>query len=204
MKIFHYDPLSLLFAAEGAADADPMQKGQWLIPAHATSVEPPKTGAGQVATFDIKEGVWLLIDAPVPQVSVGPPVPRAVSVEEAMQTALAEIDTHFMALYRLTVANSALTADYAAAYESAKEFLLYPSRPSPARVKAVAEQYEVSDEEAAGLVVRNWKDANDLSDQRGAARIRAKTAIRGAASVYGVGQALTAGKLAMETLLFPV
>lgn len=40
MKIYHYHSKTKEYLDEGLADKDPMVKGNWLIPANATNVEP--------------------------------------------------------------------------------------------------------------------------------------------------------------------
>lgn len=52
MKIYNYHPLTKEFLSEGIADADPMVEGNWLIPAHATTVTAPEIQSGYVPVFD--------------------------------------------------------------------------------------------------------------------------------------------------------
>jgi hypothetical protein len=40
MKIFHYHPETGAFLGEGTADPSPLEPGKWLVPAHATAIEP--------------------------------------------------------------------------------------------------------------------------------------------------------------------
>ncbi|EPX8934733.1 tail fiber assembly protein [Morganella morganii] len=42
MKIYHYYQNTGEFIAAGMADPDPLTEGNWLIPAHATEIEPLK------------------------------------------------------------------------------------------------------------------------------------------------------------------
>ncbi len=58
--IYNYDRASGLLISEGVADPDPMQTGQWLIPAYATTDQPPAAGQNQVAVFGGLTG-WRLI-----------------------------------------------------------------------------------------------------------------------------------------------
>lgn len=59
MKIYHYDPKTKEYLGEGLADKDPMVTNNWLIPAHATSIKPPKTDKNQSAVFEGKE--WSVV-----------------------------------------------------------------------------------------------------------------------------------------------
>ena len=40
MKIFHYHPETGALLGEGTADPSPLEPGKWLVPAHATAIEP--------------------------------------------------------------------------------------------------------------------------------------------------------------------
>lgn len=55
MKIYNYHPLTKEFLSEGIADADPLVEGNWLIPAHATTVPAPGVQSGYVPVFDGSE-----------------------------------------------------------------------------------------------------------------------------------------------------
>lgn len=57
MKIYNYHPLTKEFLSEGIADADPLVEGNWLIPAHATTVPVPEIQSGHVPVFDGSQ--WL-------------------------------------------------------------------------------------------------------------------------------------------------
>ena len=52
MKIYHYHSEHNYFMSEDVADPSPLEPGVWLIPANATSIEPPSTNDGEVAIFD--------------------------------------------------------------------------------------------------------------------------------------------------------
>ena len=52
MKIYHYHPEYCYFLSEDVADPSPLEPGSWLIPAHATTVEPPTVNDDKVAIFD--------------------------------------------------------------------------------------------------------------------------------------------------------
>ncbi|WP_025154878.1 tail fiber assembly protein [Morganella morganii] len=52
MKIFNYHPVTKEYLSEGLADADPMVEGNWLIPAYATTVNPPEIKPWYIPVFD--------------------------------------------------------------------------------------------------------------------------------------------------------
>jgi hypothetical protein len=57
--IYFYHPSSGLLLGEGRADPDPMQPGQWLMPANATPESPLTQAQGQVVVF--KQSAWHLL-----------------------------------------------------------------------------------------------------------------------------------------------
>ncbi len=64
MKIYHYAEQSGELIGEGMADADPLDAGNWLIPAHATNVEPPIAIEGRTRHFIA--GGWEYREIPLP------------------------------------------------------------------------------------------------------------------------------------------
>ena len=52
MNIYHYDQTTREYIGQGEATPDPMEPGRWLIPAWATTIEPPEQRAGMVRVFD--------------------------------------------------------------------------------------------------------------------------------------------------------
>lgn len=64
MKIFHLDELTGELIGEGIADADPLEEGNWLIPAHATNVQPPDEVEGSKRHFIA--GGWEYKEIPPP------------------------------------------------------------------------------------------------------------------------------------------
>lgn len=56
MNIYHYNPITGEFLSVGLADPNPLEPGKFLIPAHATEIEPPVTSEKQVAVW--KGSAW--------------------------------------------------------------------------------------------------------------------------------------------------
>lgn len=56
MRIFHYDEQTGVFGGEDVADPSPLQPGVWLIPAYATTAQPPLLKTGERAVW--KDGAW--------------------------------------------------------------------------------------------------------------------------------------------------
>ncbi|ABE45629.1 hypothetical protein [Polaromonas sp. JS666] len=148
------------------------------------------------------QGKRIEADANGAPVLITPPAPTLDALKEAAQAA---IDAHFEVLYSRTVPNGAIASEYDAAYMAAKAWLVDMTKPAPERVKALAEGYGLTDEQAAQVVVQKWTEANAVAfDHRGAARLRAKAAIRAAATALAVADAEAAGKLAMESVTFSI
>ena len=78
MKIWHYHPASGQLMGEGLADPDPLTPGAWLIPAHATTQQPPALAVGQMAVWDAVGWVINAIPAPPPQ----PPAPTLTPAQQ--------------------------------------------------------------------------------------------------------------------------
>ena len=60
MKIYHYNSVSGEYLGVDTARPDPLEAGKFLIPAHATALEPPELEDGKACVF--KNGAWFLID----------------------------------------------------------------------------------------------------------------------------------------------
>lgn len=59
MKIYHYHPMTKEYLDRGLAEKDPLVDGNWLIPAHATTIEPnAKERKGYVQIFKDSEWVY--------------------------------------------------------------------------------------------------------------------------------------------------
>ncbi|WP_223554917.1 tail fiber assembly protein [Pseudomonas sp. BF-R-01] len=60
MKIYNAHPVTGEFMGESLADADPLEEGNWLIPAHAYLDAPPLPGENEAV---IRKGdVWAVVD----------------------------------------------------------------------------------------------------------------------------------------------
>lgn len=58
--IYHADPVSGLPVGESLADASPLEPGEYLVPAHATLVAPPKLPTGFASV--LKDGEWTAVE----------------------------------------------------------------------------------------------------------------------------------------------
>ena len=63
-KIFNYSPDTGELLSESLADDSPLEPGKYLIPAHATDIEPPVAGTGQRVVF--VNGGWVVESIPYP------------------------------------------------------------------------------------------------------------------------------------------
>lgn len=80
-----------------------------------------------------------------------------------------------------------------------------PTEPMvPVRVQALAETYSISILQAAQLVVQKWNEAETAYDLRGAARLRAKAAVRCATDVAGITEAVQVGMGIMASVQYTV
>ena len=60
--IHHYHPVSREYLGYSEADESPLEPGEFLIPANATSVEPPAVPEGKVAVWNSVD--WSVLDIP--------------------------------------------------------------------------------------------------------------------------------------------
>lgn len=68
MQVHHYDEITRVYLGSTPARQSPMEPGVWLVPAHATLIEPPADLVGMVRVFNGLE--WEYRDAE-PQQSEG-------------------------------------------------------------------------------------------------------------------------------------
>lgn len=64
MRVFNYHPETGEYLNESQADESPLEKGVFLIPAHATEVPPPAAETGKRRVFEA--GDWTLRDIALP------------------------------------------------------------------------------------------------------------------------------------------
>ena len=60
MRIFNFHPYTDEYLGESVADQDPLDKDNWLVPAYATTIEPPVQQDGKIRVF--VNGVWCYSD----------------------------------------------------------------------------------------------------------------------------------------------
>lgn len=70
MRIYNYHPATREYLGQAQADESPLEPGVYLIPAFATTIEPPACPLGFIAKFDGEE--WALVEY-VPPVEVDEP-----------------------------------------------------------------------------------------------------------------------------------
>jgi hypothetical protein len=58
MEIYNYNPETGEYINISTADENPLEKGEYLIPANATTIEPPTARTNQVAVFE--KNTWSL------------------------------------------------------------------------------------------------------------------------------------------------
>ncbi|MFJ3316107.1 tail fiber assembly protein [Herbaspirillum huttiense] len=66
MQIYNFHPKTFVLLGLGDADQDPLNPGNWLLPAFSTEIAPPDATEGQRAIFSIDDQVWRL--EPIPEV----------------------------------------------------------------------------------------------------------------------------------------
>jgi hypothetical protein len=65
MNIYHYHPETKRYCGIDVADESPLEQGVFLIPACATSVEPPQCGENEMVVFG--NGEWNVVQIPEPE-----------------------------------------------------------------------------------------------------------------------------------------
>lgn len=87
MNIYNYHPIDMVFLGISQADPDPLQEGNWLIPAYATTVAPPQFGINEHPVWT--GSAWVLQPIPVPPEPPQPPAEYQPSIEVQRRTAYA-------------------------------------------------------------------------------------------------------------------
>jgi hypothetical protein len=70
MKIYHYHPVTGEYLSEADADESPLEPGVYLVPAHATTEQPPSALTSETVIWDGHS--WNLIALPEPSISEVP------------------------------------------------------------------------------------------------------------------------------------
>lgn len=234
LDVYVYDASSGEFAGQYSAQESPLEPGAFIEPTSSTRLAPPVIAVNEVAVFTAgswvvhpdfrRAALYSTADgSPLAVHEFGPlsegvtdkPRPSAshewqagdwvFNLAHLKAESQASIDSYYQELYDGAVANSALAAEYDAAYMVAKRWMEVQGEPVPERIKALAESYGVTNLMAAGVVVQKWTEAQAVAfDLRGAARLRAKLAIRQAVDAAGVAAAEAAGRAAMEAVEYTV
>lgn len=115
MNIYHFHPATGVFLGQGEADADPLDEGNWFLPAHCTTLAPPSVGAGFFAAFD--GAAWQTVAEPEP---TPPPLPPSAAEVKAVN--LRRVDADVDAIYAAAIGNRA--TEYSEAEAQANAFKL--------------------------------------------------------------------------------
>lgn len=62
MLVYNYDPVLKFYISTSEADESPLEPGVWLIPAHATTIEPPVCREDQIVVFQEDRQEWDIVD----------------------------------------------------------------------------------------------------------------------------------------------
>ena len=67
MIVYNYHPdTGAYLNTSTPADPDPLQPGEWLIPANATPLVPPNVGDAKTRQAVFRDGAWSVETIPVP------------------------------------------------------------------------------------------------------------------------------------------
>ena len=80
MKIYNYHPEYNYLISESTADKSPLEPGAFIIPAHATTIQPPRCDSNQIQIFngsswdivDTKRGIYYCTETFNPIVNDNP------------------------------------------------------------------------------------------------------------------------------------
>jgi hypothetical protein len=123
MLVYNYRPDNHVYVGTSPADPDPLNPGNWLIPANATVIPVPNpVPPGQRAVF-VGDG-WMLQNIPQPPTPPQPPAPPAHTPAEYRASAYRnESDPLFFMMQR----GEATEAQWLAKIEEIKQ--RYPDNP---------------------------------------------------------------------------
>ena len=64
MQVYNYNEVTGYLVSVSLADQDPLDQDNYLIPAHATTIEPPHHVEGKIRVFNKNSQAWFYIDDP--------------------------------------------------------------------------------------------------------------------------------------------
>lgn len=191
MKVHNYHPLSRVYLGSNDADLDELEtevqaqeggSGEqvWMLPAHATFIEPPPIPQGMVAVFG-DDNTWQLVSAQEAPQEDGSPAP---TFEHQQAGFMRWVDAAVDATYAAVIGNRAqeylIAEEEARAYiEAYQDWKVDEGGPAPAvpeSVQADVEAYDRTPHEAAQMIVHMadmWHAARVALRK---ARLRAKAA----------------------------
>jgi hypothetical protein len=118
MKLYHYDPVSLVYTGQSDAREDPLEPGRHLVPRFATLRVIPPLVAGQRAVFNPALDTWTVqLDLPPDPVPNPDPLP---TLAQQAATLAKNVDLDVDQIYRDVVGNR--TQEYLAAEQQARAF----------------------------------------------------------------------------------
>lgn len=88
MQIYNFHPETFALIGIGNADEDPLNKGNWLLPAFSTEIAPPEVPEGQRAVFSLDDQEWRLGAIPDAEPEQTPAIGESTLAELAAAVAV--------------------------------------------------------------------------------------------------------------------
>ena len=107
MNIYHYNPKTGRFTGQDVADESPLEPGVFLIPDHATELEPPAYSNTEQAVF--VDGAWEVQPLPEPE-----PLPAPEPELSELDLLRLERNNRLYATDYLALSDQTLTSEMAA------------------------------------------------------------------------------------------